>query len=68
MTLLMKSELNALAASLALYEGWEFPDDYDFYAKAKKKNPDRARHFWNMAIVAWASLKNDDEALRFQVK
>lgn len=64
----MKSELNALAGSLALFEGYETPEDFDFYAQAKKNNPDRARHFWNMALVAWASLKDDIEALKFQVK
>lgn len=68
MTLLMKSELNALAATLALFHGWEVAEDFDFYAQAKKRKADRSRHFWNMAIVAWASLKDDIEALGFQVK
>ena len=66
MTIVIKSELNAVAGTLALFEGYQTPEDRDFLKHANKSPRDRK--YWNMAVAAWSCIKHDDEALGFQVK
>lgn len=66
MNFLIKTQLNELAVSLALVEGFVVQEYHDFHKYAKKSSRDRK--FWNMSVVAWSILKNDDDALKFQVK
>ena len=58
----MKAKINALAHNFYTMKGRKVDKDYDF---SKVTHPEE-QMMWNQAVVAWAVLKDDNDALRYQ--
>ncbi len=64
MTFFMKLKINDLALTFYKMEGYDSPEDFDF---SESIHPHKKR-CWNQAVVAWAVLKDDESAFKYQVK
>jgi hypothetical protein len=60
----MKLELNSLAQTFYEMMGYTSPDNFDF----SESNHPHEKQCWNQAVVAWAVLKEDELAFKYQVK